>query len=92
MNVTNMLASIEPSSVMIVIAIICQTIVMIVFLMLSTRKIEIQTTKLADKFNTIVLTINELRTAIQHHEKTIHDHEARIRTSEKSTQRIEIQK
>lgn len=70
-------------SMAIVLSIVVQTIVMIIFLMLSTGKIEAQTTRLADKFNGLINTMNKLEGTIHHQDKMLTDHENRLRISEK---------
>lgn len=73
----------------IVIAIIVQTIVMIIFLLLSTGKIEAQTTRLADKFTTLITSVNKIEGIVNHQDKIITDHEHRLRASEKIALQVE---
>lgn len=76
-------------SMAIVIAIIVQTIVMIIFLLLSTGKIEAQTMRLADKFTTLITSVNKIEGIVHHQDKIITDHEQRLRASEKMALQVE---
>lgn len=74
-------------SLAIVLAIIIQTVVMTVFLMLSTKKIEVQTIRLASEFNKLMHTIAKLEHTMHHQDKMLTDHEARLRASEYGSRR-----
>jgi len=78
----------DGSSAAIVIAILVQTIVMIVFLLLSTKKIETQTNKLTDNFNRLVNIVTKLEVNQEHHDKRIKCTEDQMRENQKGSQRF----